>query len=271
MTHSLHRLQSQDALPVIDPQRLQETFDQSDRGQKGFAPRAAARMHLQMCIDRGINGQLGRKRCIWPQVSDCDWLPNRSLDLDESWSAIEALSISVSRQDHEMLFQYVDQEQGSGMLSQQQFAKFVSLCSADQGSKVTHNVVDFIPLSEIASINVNVVKKADQPSAKLRTRKTAAMTATKTSATDAGQNQTQQSAEAEGSKGVFKRAMDFLETLTGLDLDGDGKATNSSMPEIPPYSLETQEVHMVLHTMQFGHNSGKVYYIVYILVREHIL
>ena len=44
----LHRLQSQDALPTIDPQLLQETFDQSDIGQKGFAPHAAARMHLQM-------------------------------------------------------------------------------------------------------------------------------------------------------------------------------------------------------------------------------
>jgi len=48
-----------------------------------------------------------------------------------------------------------------------------------------------------------------------------------------------------------------LETMTGFDLDGDGKVeVNLNVPEYDP---NTSEVHMIITTIEGGHNSGKTY------------
>ena len=54
---------------------------------------------------------------------------------------------------------------------------------------------------------------------------------------------------------LFHSRSRTFETLTGVDIDGDGK-TDADLPDFNP---ETHEISIVLSTIEGGHNSGRAY------------
>ena len=56
--------------------------------------------------------------------------------------------------------------------------------------------------------------------------------------------------------GAIRFLVDKFESLTGIDLDGDG---NTEKVSIPDYNDETHELTLIVSTVENGHNLGRVY------------
>ena len=56
-------------------------------------------------------------------------------------------------------------------------------------------------------------------------------------------------------RSISARILSGLENMTGLDIDGDGQIQS----EHAEYDPNTDEVHMLITTIEGGHNSGKTY------------
>jgi voltage-gated sodium channel len=55
----------------------------------------------------------------------------------------------------------------------------------------------------------------------------------------------------------LQRAINFVEAITGIDLDGDGVGRQKN--KIPTIDTNSQEIHIVIRTVEGGHNSGRSY------------
>jgi voltage-gated sodium channel len=55
----------------------------------------------------------------------------------------------------------------------------------------------------------------------------------------------------------LQRAINLVEGITGLDLDGDGVGRQEN--KIPTIDTNSQEIHIVIRTVEGGHNSGRSY------------
>ena len=55
----------------------------------------------------------------------------------------------------------------------------------------------------------------------------------------------------------LQRAIDLVEGITGTDLDGDGVGRQEN--KIPTIDTNSQEIHIVIRTLEGGHNSGRSY------------
>ena len=54
----------------------------------------------------------------------------------------------------------------------------------------------------------------------------------------------------------FQRSLRKLEVVTGMDIHGDGQAAQALMPKYDP---SVSEVHIMITTIEGGHNAGKTY------------
>jgi len=54
----------------------------------------------------------------------------------------------------------------------------------------------------------------------------------------------------------FQMILRKLEVITGMDIDGDGQATQALMPQYDP---SVSEVHIMITIIEGGHNAGKTY------------
>jgi hypothetical protein len=52
-------------------------------------------------------------------------------------------------------------------------------------------------------------------------------------------------------------AINLVEGITGIDLDGDGVGRKEN--KIPTIDTNSQEMHIVILTVEGGHNSGRSY------------
>ena len=53
----------------------------------------------------------------------------------------------------------------------------------------------------------------------------------------------------------LQRAINLVEGITGIDLDGDGVGRQEN--KIPTIDMNSQDIHIVIRTVEGGHNSGR--------------
>ena len=140
---------------------------------------------------------------------------------------------------------------------------------ARQAASNTH-IVDYIPLEEIKEIACEAIDK-DADREKVRMNKKRSMRQLAAANKDSSDFVTDfidspPRADSSGNRGEpsaprknwREAVVSMMETLTGLDIDGDGKADMASVL-LPDYDLETQDVHIVITTIENGHNRGRIY------------
>ena len=99
-------------------------------------------------------------------------------------------------------------------------------------ASITNYVVDYIPLQEIREVEWEIVPKEGQ-----RRRKVKSM-------------------EEEEVVVETPGCLAALESILGVDIDGDG---DDGSEKLPPWNPETHELHFLITTVEDGHNSGKTY------------
>ena len=133
---------------------------------------------------------------------------------------------------------------------------------AKQAASDTH-IVDYIPLEEIKEIACEAVDK-DSDREKVRMNKQRSVRQLAAPNKDSSDfRDGPPRADSSGKKGEPRKnwreaVVSMMETLTGLDIDGDGKADMASVL-LPDYDPETQDVHLVITTIEDGHNRGRIY------------
>ena len=98
-------------------------------------------------------------------------------------------------------------------------------------ASITNYVVDYIPLQEIREVEWEIVPKEGQ-----RRRKVKSV-------------DEEEEVETPG-------CLAALESILGVDIDGDG---DDGSEKLPPWNPETHELHFLITTVEDGHNSGKTY------------
>lgn len=163
------------------------------------------------------------------------------LQKDELEQALIDLNLYSSKSDFDNLFTLLDCD-SSGALSWDEF-KILAARSA-----ASNQIVDYIPLDEIETIDVEVhpieSTKGDliKPSSQAKD--------------SALQHKDAKEPSAQSKTGCLASLLSMVERAVGIDFDGDGQVDTK---EIPACNPKSEEVLLLLTTMENGHNSGKTY------------
>ena len=168
---------------------------------------------------------------------------NGTLDLEEAKACLVELHLYSNDQDVEILFEALDVDR-SGTLTLEEFLDLTKKAHA------ANYVVDYIPLVDIMEVKAEIHKKAvivhDINDVGLERPNAASLMPSDTIAV-----KTNHKASFLGT------SVRRLEAATGIDIDGDGK-TDTAV-RVPEHDPRVSEVHIVIATIEGGHNSGKTY------------
>ena len=168
---------------------------------------------------------------------------NGTLDLEEAKGCLIKLNLYSNDQDVQILFEALDVDR-SGTLSLDEFLDLTKKAHA------ANHVVDYIPLVEIMDVQAEIhMKKGAILQLQTLERSPSLAEALTSSDTDA--------VETNRNPSFLKIFLSRLEAATGLDIDGDGKADTAV--RVPEHDPSVSEVHIIITTMEGGHNSGKTY------------
>ena len=168
---------------------------------------------------------------------------NGTLDLEEAKACLIELHLYSNDQDVQILFEALDVDR-SGTLSLDEFLDLTKKAHA------ANHVVDYIPLVEIMDVQAEIhMKKGAILQLQTLERSPSLAEALTSSDTDA--------VETNRNPSFLKIFLSRLEAATGLDIDGDGKADTRVL--VPEHDPSVSEVHIIITTMEGGHNSGKTY------------
>jgi len=170
---------------------------------------------------------------------------NGTLDLEEAKTCLIELNLYSSDQDVQILFEALDVDR-SGTLSLEEFLDLTKKAHA------ANYVVDYIPLVEIKEVKAEIHRKKvvsqgdndvglDRPTA-------ASLTPSDTVAIETNRKTS-----------FLETCVKRLEAATGLDIDGDGKTDTAVRYRVPEHDPSVSEVHIVIATIERGHNNGKTY------------
>jgi len=200
---------------------------------------------------------------------------SQALTPDEAVEVLKELNIFTSQEDFDAIFRTLDVNE-SGDLSWEEF-KVVAKHSA-----ICNQVVDFIPLEEIEKIDWDVQPKdfdgAESPTNRISHRPNFHGDR----GADAEQvHEGSKKAKLERKKSFAEGFLSQVESITGWDIDGDGKAEQVALPKYNPDTHEiqvrvisvdigrvsgrvlpdpeTHKIQLVLATMEGGSNSGRLY------------
>jgi len=169
---------------------------------------------------------------------------NGTLDLEEAKACLIELQLYSNDQDVQILFEALDVDR-SGTLCLEEFLDLTKKAHA------ANSVVDYIPLVEIKEVKAEIIHKQkvvlqgdtdvglDRPTA-------ASLMPSDTVAV-----------ETNHKPSFLEICVKHLEAATGLDIDGDGKKETSV--QVPEHDPSVSEVHIVITTIEGGHNAGKTY------------
>jgi len=168
---------------------------------------------------------------------------NGTLDLEEAKACLIELHLYSNDQDVQILFEALDVDR-SGTLSLDEFLDLTKKAHA------ANHVVDYIPLVEIMDVKAEIhAKKGVVLQSEKLERSPSLVQALMSSDTDAVETNRNQS--------FLKIFLSRLEAATGLDIDGDGKADTAV--QVPEHDPSVSEVHILITTIEGGHNNGKMY------------
>ena len=167
----------------------------------------------------------------------------RSLDRGEVKDCLLMLEMWTTEEDFNELFDFLDADK-SGDVDWEEF-KVVA-----QHAASTNAVLDYIPLHEIKSVDFELhprdTKRTPFPQKKIERHNEQAIKPNAGRVDRAVTNH----------KGFLSALVSGFEAYTGIDVDGDGQSDNIL---VPPYDAGETEVHLVVSTVEKGHNSGRVY------------
>ena len=173
------------------------------------------------------------------QKADVDG--NGTLDLEEAKTCLIELNLYSNDQDVQILFQALDLDR-SGTLSLEEFLDLTKKAHA------ANHVVDYIPLVEIvdvqAELHMREGVKTVSPLSKQESCFPSPLLSSDVVLKDVH------------NESFFQKSLRQLEVVTGMDIDGDGQAAQALMPKYDP---SVSEVHIMITTIEGGHNAGKTY------------
>lgn len=170
---------------------------------------------------------------LWEVFTKHDLDENGSLDFEETVQALSDLHMFSTEEDCRQMFSELDSD-GNGVLNWEEFKAIA------QRAAVYNTIVDYIPLVEIVRVDFEIKSRED--------RDEILLTPSHTSKQDSTSN------KKPLQKSSTSRLVHAIENYIGIDLDGDGKAENVT---IPSYDQRDSEVHLIILTQQDGHNSGR--------------
>ena len=166
---------------------------------------------------------------------------NGTLDLEEAKACLIELNLYSNDQDVQILFQALDLDR-SGTLSLEEFLDLTKKAHA------ANHVVDYIPLVEIvdvqAELHMREGVKTVSPLSKQESCFPSPLLSSDVVVKDVH------------NESFFQKSLRQLEVVTGMDIDGDGQAAQALMPKYDP---SVSEVHIMITTIEGGHNAGKTY------------
>ena len=163
-----------------------------------------------------------------------DYSRDGNLQLDEAKDAMIKLNLFTTQQDFENIYNCLDTDE-SGSLDWQEFQALAAR------QAVTNAVIDYIPLPEITRADFEVRPKNSSGSKG-----------------DASRPVNGSGREESCLSTLPNYLLSTFEAVTGIDVDGDGHANNSTI--IPDYNADTHELHLIIPTaLENGHNMGRVY------------
>jgi hypothetical protein len=152
--------------------------------------------------------------------------------------------------DVKILFEALDTDR-SGTLTWEEFMDL------SRKAHAVNYVVDYVPLVEILDVKAEIHQKGaehhQRPQAQIIPSLQRASSLRLVSEFQAEHDQRKNNSF----KGLLSRLVLQLEAVTGMDIDGDGKA--DSVVLVPEHDPNESEVHMMITTIEGGHNSGKTY------------
>ena len=212
---------------------------------------------------------------------------SRELQRDEARRALHVLNVYTTESTFVRAFEFLDTN-GSGRLDFESFKGLADQCAS------CAEIIDFIPLAEIKAIDFEILetpiarcvvkdreegethaKSSSSPEKTSNVNtKEASMTVSLTNSRKTGSRMGKRIANFSQRTSVSLvgasksalwtgRAYGFLagllstfESLTGYDVDGDGKVDKIVIPD---YDANTHELHLIIETEEGGRNCGRVY------------
>ena len=171
---------------------------------------------------------------------------NGTLDLEEAKACLNELHLYSNDQDVQILFEVPDVDT-SGTLSLEEFMDLTKKAHA------VNHVVDYIPLVEIRDVKAEIHRKKGVvlQSSGSEAPKLERVKSLKVSLDTSDNDEV----ETNRNPSFLTIFLNHLEAATGLDIDGDGKAD----VRVPEHDPSVSEVHIVITTIEGGHNAGKTY------------
>ena len=185
---------------------------------------------------------------------------NGTLDLEEAKACLIELQLYSNDQDVQILFEALDVDR-SGALSLEEFLDLTKKAHA------ANHVVDYIPLVEIKDVKAEIHRKGvvapflgdkgrgdcrpiiqGNNDVGLERPNAASLMPLDTVAVKTNLKQS-----------FLRTCVNYLEAATGMDIDGDGKADKAVRYRLPEHDPSVSEVHIVIATIEGGHNAGKTY------------
>ena len=179
----------------------------------------------------------------------------RTLDRDETLSALREVwgEVPISVDDFETLFSFLDAD-GSNSLDWEEFK------TVAKQANVLNAIQDYIPLAEVEKVEWKLVDK-DKCTANNNLTHTKSFkrmerkgSITESELADQVQDLLARSSALPARPTWAKSLFNVMERYTGIDFDGDGQSENILIPRFDP---ENTEVHLIILTVEGGHNSGR--------------
>jgi len=156
--------------------------------------------------------------------------------------------VPISTDDFETLFSFLDTDKSNSL----DWGEFKMV--AKQAS-ILNAIQDYIPLAEVERVEWELVDKGNvnlhNKSFKMMERKGSI---TESELSYQVSDPLARSSAPRAKADWRKRLLNVMERYTGIDFDGDGQLENIMLPCIDP---EKTEVHLIILTVEGGHNSGR--------------
>ena len=162
-----------------------------------------------------------------------------TLELEEAKACLIELHLFSNDQDVQTLFAALDVDR-SGTLTLEEFLDLTTKAHA------ANYVVDYIPLVDITEVKAEIHRKA-------------VIVHSDDDVRSEGPNiaSVMPSDTDRKTPSFLNTYVKRLEVATGMDIDGDGKTDTGE--RVPEHDPRVSEVHIVIATIEGGHNSGKTY------------
>jgi hypothetical protein len=162
-----------------------------------------------------------------------------TLELEEAKACLIELHLFSNDQDVQTLFAALDVDR-SGTLTLEEFLDLTKKAHA------ANYVVDYIPLVDITEVKAEIHRKA-------------VIVHSDDDVRSEGPNiaSVMPSDTDRKTPSFLNTYVKRLEVATGMDIDGDGKTDTGE--RVPEHDPRVSEVHIVIATIEGGHNSGKTY------------